>query len=80
MSEKPSTTAREYQGRGHEPGGKPKADRKEGYHMMKLICMTDIQLAQELGEATAAQDAERIAAALKEFDNRRLFREWGIAA
>lgn len=48
--------------------------------MMKLICMTDIQLAQELGEATAAQDAERIAAALDEFDNRRLFREWRITA
>ena len=48
--------------------------------MMELICMTDIQLAQELGEATAAQDAERIAAALEEFDNRRLFREWRITA
>lgn len=44
---------------------------------LKLIVMTDVELAQELGEATAAQDAERIAAALDEFDTRRLFREWG---
>lgn len=78
MSE--TATTRRRTGPGHEPSGKPKADRKEGYHMMKLICMTDIQLAQELGEATAAQDAERIAAALEEFDNRRLFREWRITA
>lgn len=47
---------------------------------IRLIIMTDVQLAQELGEATAAQDAERIAAALEEFDNRRLFREWKIYA
>ena len=47
---------------------------------MKLIIMTDVQLAQELAEATAAQDADRIAATLEEFDTRRLFREWRITA
>ena len=47
---------------------------------LKLILMTDVQLAQELGEAIAAQDAERIAAALDAFDNRRPFREWRITA
>lgn len=45
---------------------------------IRLICMTDVELAQELGAAIAANDSARIAAALDEFDNRRLMREWRV--